>query len=159
MILKDDRANRILAGVHLAKITDVRMALDGEKNDLTNHGGDRAIEITFKSKTGPSIKHIFWLTEQGQWIIDKLLKALEITGMKREIDAEVLIGKKLYIVVANEYHIKGEQPVLDSQNKPLFYPRMTTYFFSIKSEWPMIEGDPSDGSEPKGIFRIEKQVI
>ena len=151
----------MVAGVHLATIHDVRWAKDKNGSLLSKPNGDKALEIIFKDKDGYSINSIFWLSSNTKWCLDSLCKAIGVDNTSRTPDVKEVIGKKLFVAVANEYRMFDGKRQLNDSGEEIYYPKLLMKFFPVTdpNKHPVIEGDPKyNGGECGGMFLIEKQV-
>lgn len=129
MIIKGKSiTHKMNCGIHLAKILDMKWRRDA-KGEIMNPENP-SIEIIFQNKEQQKIALVLSSDKSSQWITDLLCNALEVQiSVNGKIDAEEMIGKKLWIVVANEYIIHNGYRRKDSTGSDLFYTRLLMKFF------------------------------
>jgi len=163
MKIKDKSTKVMGAGVHLAVITDVKYARRKDGEVKHTREGQPAVEIKFKNKQGEKISEEFWLTDNAQWMLDNLFKAIGLSSKTGSIDVKLMIGKKLFIMVAREYHFVNGEALKDDDGIVVYYSKLVPKFFPMVSEDspPIIEGDPARSPEgkPSGDFVKSKSIV
>lgn len=160
MIIKGKSKPSLGAGVHLVRVANVKYARTGSGEILHTKDGEPAIDVIFEDSNARKISMLVWFTENGQWIIDMLCVITNVDNKEREPDITEIIGKKLWIVVAEEHHMKGEDICYDSSGRPIVFPKVLPKFFKVMDLiGPRISGDPNFYGKASGIFYIEKQII
>ena len=152
------KTNKVPAGIHEAVVEKIQYARDFYGNIRGTRDGEMGLDIFFQTKHG-SISFTAWLTEGSEWIFKNLMKAI---GLEGQPDVNEAKGKKLYIMVIQEYLIVNGERKKNKDGEDLFYthviPRFFPYFDGTMK--PVIDGDPdSNDGIPKGEFIREKRTI
>lgn len=149
------------AGAHAVFIHDIVPVLDSSKTLVKNKNGDYGVDIIFANESNRKISFRYWKSHSNKWIMQNLCRALgfEYSGA---VDRKVLIGKRLFILVAREYiRINGTRKK-DFDNKDVYTCVVLPDFRMLITQEmpPEIPGMPkSIDDEPSGIFARERDKV
>jgi len=154
-----DRKKRLQPGVHLVTIKDVYIAREKGGAELPLAFSDPktgeeygAIEIVFMDHTQTGIIEKFLLGSRQIWVLNKLLKSIDaLPAQGEQIDKELIVGKKVWIVIARCLVYENQIVRIDKDtNLPMWFPKMIPDFFHASSERPMLAGNPQDNGGAVG---------
>lgn len=148
--------NTIPCGLHMVMVHDICFSKDSEGNILHHEGVIHSIDVTFveMAETKRKFTSQFFLSDNARWLITALCDAVEVSNKNNSVRKSEMIGKRLWIAIANCYYIhEGKRSdIVTTKLVPKFWPIVMG---GIRSA---ISGDPALGGEPGNIFAIEKQV-
>lgn len=153
------------AGIHVGTIKDVYQTLDKDGVPKKNRNGDYGIDVVFVNDKGDELIQTFWYHEpredkNTQWFLDLLLKATELDNSTEEVSSEELIGKKVWVFVANEYLLSDDLVLEDETGDPIIRDKLIAKFgiYIEGGMKPAMADEPerNDG-EVTGIFAIYTQ--
>lgn len=148
--------NTIPCGLHMVMVDDICFSKDSEGNILHQEGVIHSIDVTFIEMEATKRKFTsqFFLSDNARWLITALCDAVEVSNKNNSVKKSEIVGKRLWIAIANCYYIhEGKRSeIVATKLVPKFWPIVMG---GIRSA---ISGDPALGGEPSNIFAIEKEV-
>lgn len=148
-------------GIHLATITDMKMARDSNHGLISTKDGEMAIDIHFTNKENKTAVQRFWLTDKARWMLDSLCKAIHVNIEGRQASKEEVVGKQLWIMMGAEYKFEGGDLIRLPNGTPEAFTRLVPKFFPVVTEGikPVLQGDPdrNDGI-PGGDFLLNADL-
>lgn len=157
-MIKVKQHKQFSVGLHLVTIKDIRLARKYNKNGSLEIIADKetgeckAIEVIFENDKKKLYSGIFWLSENGRWLINNLCKTVNVDNTNRQPNKSELIGKSLWIIVAGVYKVINGIRIEPNYDTQLVYK-----FFPNLGSRPALTGDPVYGP-PSRYFVIEKII-
>lgn len=160
MQLKGPVKKQLEAGLHLVTIKSIATQKGANGTPASwpdpsnNNQPTGALEVLFMGKGGYGIKDTFWLALSELKKLTALMQAIGLDNSKGQIDAELVIGKKLWLQVAQVMVFNtGMIPEIGTDGKQLSYGRPCKIYWPASKDMPKVEGNPQDnGGVASGNF-------
>lgn len=154
MLAKAKDKRRLQPGVHFVSIKGINIARNRttmmplEFTDKKTGEKYGAIEVVFMDKEQTGIVDKFLLGSRHEWILKKLMKAINLPW---GADAQEAVGKKLWIVVACCFVYENQVIRTDQKTgMPMWFPKLLPEFFPANEERPSLKGNPQDNNGVAG---------
>lgn len=99
---RQDKFGWLDAGVHLAKVTEVKTTRKDDGSERKTQAGDGGIDIVFITKEGKTYTETFWQGESSMWRMYKFLKDAKVDYHTKSATPKDIIGKKVWLVLYKE---------------------------------------------------------
>ena len=145
MVLKQE----IPCGTHLAIVNDVKLYKDATGNHLISSQGESGIVVEYALSDGRKHDQVYWYGSRRQYDFDKLCKSTDVDNISGKVSKKIIIGKRVWISVREEYTLLNGAVVKDSLKLSVF----NTNKVYDPTKKPILQGDPErDNGRASGDF-------